>query len=88
MKEVEAIKKVKQFFSNFSDVEFLDFSNPHKLYYIYTDVQRRGCFESHGYFATKSETNEFIENLFTHGAELDRICIFDVKHNVEVKPKI
>lgn len=67
-----------------------DFSYSNKPYYIYLNVQRRGCFQSEQKFYSKSEINELIKHQFNsdYDDKWDHIYILDVKKNKIVKPHL
>lgn len=93
-----AIEKVKKFLQkvgccdsdkeNFEDNH--DLVYPNKPYYVYSNVQRNGCWVSEQKFYSKSEINKLIEHQFHCDCDdkWDHVYILDVKKNKIVKPHL
>lgn len=99
MNNQKAIENAKNFLRNLSHItldmtgndeieKYYDFSDSDKPYYIYTDGESRGCYESINGFITEKEVNKLITEQCNNRNKWDTIVILDVKKNKIVKPHI
>lgn len=103
MKKQEVVKRVTKFLNknlrhvldkmedpNSKIENHVLFDNYQKPYFIYSDQERKGCFESEESFVSKEDLNNIIKSMFIgSGIEKpDQVFIFDVKKNKRVYPRI
>lgn len=99
--EEEAIKRAKHFLNTQIDCIELEhnwfegysthkFENADKPYYVYTNSQTYGCFESNSEFFSKENVNWLINRQLgsNHLWHYDHVIIFDIEKNKVIKPGI
>ena len=93
----EAIDRAKSFLRDMPYIildesvpfeNYLDFSEPHKPYYVYMDSESCGCFENEAKFMSAKEVNEVIKTQLVGRNKWDHVIIFDVNKNEIITPKI
>ena len=93
------INKVKRFLRNLPHIELdmtgdedildcYDFTSPNKPYYVYLDVESRGCFEMETGFKTKTEVNEIVRSQCNSENKWDHVVIFSISKNKIIEPHV
>jgi len=93
-----AIERAKKFLQKMGCCDFDEenaednhnFDRSDKPYFVYSNVQRKGCWVSEQKFYSKSEINELIKHQFhsDYDDKWDHVYILDIKKNKVVKPHL
>lgn len=85
MTAIEAVKKFLINHSNIpideSNIDYCDFNNSNEPYFVYSNVQKRGYFQSEAKFCSKNEVNRIIDAQMHEKDKWDVVIIFDVLLN-------